>query len=244
MRSSIDMLRQVVPVLAKIRVPDFWRIILIGALLTSCNYRVLKDPEYGSKFNGTFSREEISFPQVEERVFQQSCIGCHGSGSQFDLAQYSSVVSHLSQIKDAVFVSRTMPKSGSLSAEQYALLQTWLAAGAPANPVDGPTNPAPTPVPSPVEPTFASIQQHIFVVRCVLCHTPTGEAKNVLLDTSAELLNSPRDLVLPGNPDESGLMIAIQRQDDKRMPPSRTGTALSDIEISAIRLWIQNGAKD
>ncbi len=70
------------------------------------------------------------------------------------------------------------------------------------------------------------------------------------LVTKEDLLNSPLELVIPGNVEESGLMIAITRVDQKRMPPIKdehgnpTGySALPDLEIEAIKKWILDGAQ-
>jgi Planctomycete cytochrome C len=95
----------------------------------------------------------------------------------------------------------------------------------------------------PLQPLFSSIKRNIFQVRCVSCHNPTGDGKNVPLDQLEDLTDSPRELVLPGDPDESGLIIALTRDDDKRMPPPEVGGPLSADEISIIRSWIQDGAK-
>jgi hypothetical protein len=53
------------------------------------------------------------------------------------------------------------------------------------------------------------------------------------------------ELVLPGNPDESGLVIAVERTDEKRMPLAKSGfSPLTPDEMTAIRNWIANGASD
>ena len=101
--------------------------------------------------------------------------------------------------------------------------------------------PAPKP---PLEPKYSSIKREIFDQRCVDCHSPDGKAKKVPLSPWKELMDSPRELVIPGNVEESGLVIAIQRTDDKRMPPPRTGPPLPADEIKAMRDWIKQGAKD
>ncbi len=65
------------------------------------------------------------------------------------------------------------------------------------------------------------------------------------MQTRKDLLDSPRDLVLPGDPDESGLVIAVSRTDAKRMPPPSTGKPpLADAEIAVIRQWIMSGAPE
>ena len=92
-------------------------------------------------------------------------------------------------------------------------------------------------------PTYDSIRETVFERRCVACHSKGGKAEDVPLEPLADLLASPRDLVLPGNPDESGLVIAVERGDKKRMPPASGGEALTGEQVRAIRAWIQAGAK-
>ena len=49
--------------------------------------------------------------------------------------------------------------------------------------------------------------------------------------------------MIPGNPDESGLMISLTRTDSKVMPPRNAAVPqLSANEIELIRSWIQEGA--
>ncbi|UOF01367.1 c-type cytochrome domain-containing protein [Bdellovibrio reynosensis] len=93
-----------------------------------------------------------------------------------------------------------------------------------------------------LEPTFESIDRLVFQKTCTDCHYAGGDGKRVLLDKNS-LLNSPLELVIPGNPDESGLIISFERTDDKRMPPEEDGyDALTPEEISVIRKWIEIGA--
>lgn len=90
---------------------------------------------------------------------------------------------------------------------------------------------------------FGSIHAGIFVPRCVSCHAKGKPAEDVPLDTREDLLSSPRELVLPGNPDESGLLIALTRNDSQRMPPPKSGIPpLSAAEIETVREWIRIGA--
>lgn len=98
--------------------------------------------------------------------------------------------------------------------------------------------------PQNLTPTFDSIYQYIFVRQCISCHAPGKEADRVLLDRTS-LLVSPRDLVKPGEPEISGLYLAVTRNDGDRMPPPDKGlNSLKPQEIEAIRVWIVNGAKD
>jgi len=93
------------------------------------------------------------------------------------------------------------------------------------------------------QPTFAVINQKIFQSKCMTCHGSSGGAKRVPLEPRDALLNSPLDLVIPENPDESGLVLAISRNDKKRMPPEKSGPALSTTEIAIIKKWILQGAQ-
>ena len=57
------------------------------------------------------------------------------------------------------------------------------------------------------------------------------------------LLDSPLMLIDLVNVDESGLLIALERTDDKRMPLAEEGySALAPEQIRIIREWISNGA--
>lgn len=96
----------------------------------------------------------------------------------------------------------------------------------------------------PLEPKFSSLRRRIFERRCTGCHSSGGTAEKVPLINLKELLASPRELVIPGNVEESGLLIALQRNDDKRMPPPERGSPLNADEIQTIRDWIAQGAKD
>jgi len=86
---------------------------------------------------------------------------------------------------------------------------------------------------------FSRIDQEIFQPKCIQCHGINGSAKRIPL-TKDFLLNSPLELALPGNPQESGLFIAVTRSDDRRMPPIESSEALSPTEIDLIGQWIQS----
>lgn len=207
----------------------------------------------------------LSYNYVVANVLQKKCIGCHGDAGGVNLQSYENTFSQIQAIKESVFVKKTMPKRGRLNQTEKAILWNWIELGAPErseleNPPVATTSPSPLPqnpelphpqppVPpiDPVQPnraTYLWIQQNIFETKCVDCHAVGKEAKNILLDRE-NLLNSPLELVIPENPDDSGLVIALERKDSKRMPPADEGYApLSEVEITAIREWIARGAKD
>lgn len=209
-----------------------------------CNYSKFKNPT-GDE-NQLFSLpaekvSELSYAVLAQKVFTPKCVSCHGTSGNISLENYTDVARYKEQIKKSVFIERTMPKRGGLSDEELSYLWNWLKMGTPEFPQSGTVPPIEE---EPLIATFASIDKHVFQVSCKECHNPTGTGKRILLDKES-LLNSPLELIIPENPDESGLVIALERSDDKRMPPEKEGySALNDETKAIIRKWIENGAKD
>jgi SAM-dependent methyltransferase len=76
---------------------------------------------------------------------------------------------------------------------------------------------------------------------CFACHGPDRAKRKggLRLDTEAGL-----SVVVPGQPGDSELMARITATDpSKRMPPPRSGRALSSQQIANLRQWIEQGAK-
>lgn len=212
---------------------------------------------------------KLTYAFVNREVFIPKCIGCHGSAGGVSLESYQSIKSGLSAIKRVTLVDKTMPKNDSLTPRQLSILKKWIALGAPkgGKPKPGPapnpsepqppvdeepgsgsgdeeTDPPPNVPSDPLVPTFSSIKSHILVPKCLNCHSPGGQAARIPMSTLKELLESPLELVIPGNPEESSVVIVIEKQDSKRMPPPESGDPLSSQEIQIIKEWIQNGAKE
>lgn len=213
----------------------------IGVL--GCNYTKLKKTSADENLTFSLPEEklsELSYSLISQKIFLPKCVSCHGSSGNVSLESYSDAVRNLALIKRAVFDEKTMPKRGSLSEEELAYLWNWIRLGAPEQAQNGDVGPKP----EPILPTYDSINRNVFQISCKDCHNSTGSGKRILFDKDA-LLNSPLELVIPGNPDESGLIVAIERIDGKRMPPAKEGySALKDDAKTAIRKWIENGAKD
>jgi uncharacterized membrane protein len=216
----------------------------------ACNYSILKHPVSQGQIPQSFKASELSFSSVYQKVFLPNCVGCHGNGGGINLETYPNVMANLLQIKQAAVDGRSMPKSPglALTGDQIGLLNAWILAGAPEAASDG----NPDPPPATLEPTFVSIQTNILQPKCVLCHAPGQPVERIPLVTKEDLLNSPLDIVIPGNPDESGIVLAIQGANPRKiMPPPKDASGnptgfvkLSDAEITAIVQWITNGAKD
>lgn len=223
-------------------------VIACGLMTTSCSYRINKNASnLDSIFVSNQQLESISYQEVKNKVFIPKCISCHGNSGGVNLEDYSSARSHINQITDSAILNRTMPKAGSepLSSEEYLLLVAWVKAGGPEKPSNGGNPPAPNPV-EVLKPEFASMKKIIIDRKCISCHRVDGKAPRVLLDTAKEMIDSPLDIVLPENPDESGLILTLDRENStKPMPPLDSGiTAVSKEDLEVIKEWIRKGAKD
>ena len=187
--------------------------------------------------------ESVSFNELYLKVLEPKCIGCHGTSGKINLESIDQVRRHIAQLKNSVLVTRRMPKLPylPLSNAELELVSAWIKANGPDHPINGDLAPV---IPN-LEPTFGSISQKILIPKCVACHRPGGEAPLVPLDSVADLVDSPLEIVMPGNPDESGLILVVKPGARKKMPPL-TGSisALQPFEIETIRAWIANGAKE
>jgi uncharacterized membrane protein len=230
--------------------PNISRLIVVTALvLTACggSMHEIRDSDFPSPANYKIS--ELTYSSVYQRVLRPNCVGCHGNGNSngTTLENYGDVKANLKQIYQTTVAQRKMPKAPMrpLTSDQLGILNAWIKADAPETAQD-------KEAPIPLGPMFDSIKYNILETKCLQCHVPGKSAAQIPLVTKDDLLNSPHELVIPGNPDESGIMVAIRGLNPKKlMPPPRdaqgkpTGfTKLSDQEIDAFAVWILNGAKD
>ena len=88
----------------------------------------------------------------------------------------------------------------------------------------------------------------ILSAACYSCHGPDEESReaDLRLDTHEGALADLGDhaAIVPGNPEESELMLRILSEDpDELMPPAETGDPLSEEEVDLLRRWIEEGAQ-
>lgn len=213
----------------------------IAGSFTACNYTRLKQLENVPNFGPLEPNEKLTlmnYEYISSRILQPKCASCHGTSGDINLENYGNVIAHLGGVQKSVFQEQTMPKRGTLSLEEKRLLWNWIALGAPK------TSTMLPPDPEPLLATYDSIDRQIFQTRCVTCHNPQDSGKRILLDR-VSLMESPLELVIPGNSDESGLVISVEREGDKRMPPAKDGySPLKSEEKAVIREWINAGAKN
>lgn len=187
--------------------------------------------------------QSISYKEVNEKVFQNKCIGCHGTSGGINLETYKAASSNLEAIKDSTIIRKTMPKSPvkALSQNELQLITAWVAAGGPDLPLNGSNGGGGNgPV---LEPTYASIKAQIIDRKCLSCHSAGGNASRMPFTTKDELLDSPYDIVVPNNPEESGLMIVLEQDARKPMPPQNSGfSPVSEAEKVILKEWILKGA--
>ena len=221
-----------------------WICFILVFLLAACNYTLFTqsaEVRGDQKFQMSKQQKlQLSYGYVANNVFVAKCVSCHGTAGRVNLETYQDILQHLGAIKKSVFQTKNMPKRGNLSNEELSILWNWIDIGAPESAGNG----QPAPPVEPLMPTYDSISKNIFESKCLSCHSTGNTAARVPL-TKDFLLNSPLELVLPGNADESGLVISVERQDAKRMPPTKEGySPLKIEELKVVREWIMNGAKD
>ena len=87
----------------------------------------------------------------------------------------------------------------------------------------------------------------ILVEHCYECHAEVNSKGGLLLDTRQgwETGGDSGPAILPGNPDDSLLIRAIQYRDpDLAMPPKKKGGRLTDAQIASLEEWVRMGAPD
>lgn len=138
-----------------------------------------------------------------------------------------------------------MPLVGDrLSDEELALVEYWIAEGAPAwsTREEGATATAD----DGGAPTYAHVEP-IFLKRCAVCHSPGGRLgappEGLRLDSyDAILAGGERLALLPGNPDASEIIRRVTGKASPAMP--LRAPRLSDAEIELLRRWVGAGARD
>jgi uncharacterized membrane protein len=212
--------------------------------LSACSYRVEHEV---SSIDDVFVSQEllakISYAEVKRVVFDPSCISCHGQSGNVNLEDFENTRAHLEDIKKTSLLSRKMPKAPFTTLDQTQLqyLTAWYKAGNPQFAAD----PNPEPPPVVLLPTFASIKKNIIDKKCLSCHNPNGDADRVPLDTVEAMINSPLEIIIPNNSEESGFILVTKEGARGKMPPPRSGiTAISASDLEIIKEWINKGAKD
>jgi hypothetical protein len=94
---------------------------------------------------------------------------------------------------------------------------------------------------SPAEDRFEKRVRPLLAARCVRCHGPQKAKAGLRLDSAAGLARGGKRgaAIVPGKPEKSLLIEAVQQSGDLKMPPSEK---LQEQEIADLTLWIRSGA--
>ncbi len=93
-----------------------------------------------------------------------------------------------------------------------------------------------------IEPTYESINEHIFIPKCAKCHTEDGDGAFMYDMTDlASIIFADENAITKKDPVSSYLIKSVTRTDKKRMPPPPR-PELSPEEIEVLKTWISKGA--
>jgi len=217
-------------------------VFLLQPVLSGCNFSIDKQPNGAGIKPSQELINKVSFQDVHA-IFRMHCTGCHGSSGGVNLETHAGAKAAMGRIHTTTILDRRMPKAPypALSLDQLNVIAAWIEAGGPELPLNG----APVTPEDPLLPKFESIKTLILQAKCVVCHAPGKKAENIPLIERSDLLDSPYDLVIPGDADGSGLILVLLEGARKKMPPSDSGISpVSENEIAIIKDWIKNGASD
>jgi len=197
-------------------------------------------------------------PLVRE-ILERNCFSCHGQDPA-DIKKNLNILDHklLLDKKRRLVVpgapadSRIIQRiaDGSMPPEEdeihlprvsemeLSILKDWVLGGAPPLPPEDPE--APT---APVVPysELAAKTKAIFHKHCYQCHK-YDVAKGGIKILNYRLLVTVRQVVVPGNPEDSELFQLLTTTDNALRMPRPPGQPLSAKEIATIREWIEEGA--
>ena len=211
-----------------------------------CNYSLSKTPLNFQQGAGAFETLPpgtlVSYSVIASSIMQPKCLECHssagGDAGGINLETYENVTANLGIIRSEV-ASDSMPKNRSkLSANQKAILFTWIDAGGPLTstpvvskpPVEPPTNP-PTPPTTPPEVEFISyemVNTKVIQPRCLGCHSEAGGNRG--------------DVNLETYENVAALAATIEVEIKSGSMPRPKNKPLTAEQKELILKWIANGA--
>ncbi|WP_413288549.1 C2H2-type zinc finger protein [Bdellovibrio sp. HCB337] len=193
------------------------------------------------------------YSALDSAIFQPKCAGCH---AQF--ASYTTLMAAKTKVGGSFIVAGNstasavhietnagrMPMGAPLPADQIAAIRAWIDAGAkPPGTVSGGGGgtvppPAPTPTPPPIVTgpggvDYANLENSIFKPKCASCHAQFASYTALMAAKTA----SGASFIVAGNAATSAVHIETAAG---RMP---RGVPLAANEVTAIRDWINAGAK-
>lgn len=211
---------------------------LVSILLSSCGY--YQSDKTKLEFTGIKQQDisALSFQTIKSTILSPRCISCH---QQYN--NYESVIVELKSIESSIENNRMPKNSSALSTGQKTLLTEWILIGAPENPGDV----TKIPLPKKIEANWNSINQNIFIPKCLVCHNPNGQANFLNLTSRQEFFKKRNELFgndkfidfdQPGN----SYLIKITQDNEEPMPPTWSNIeSLNTEEVNIILKWISLG---
>jgi hypothetical protein len=207
--------------------------------LSSCNYAEKKDAG-GSTVNVATSN--LDFAAVKSAVFAPRCLACH---QQYDT--FAGVKNEIASIAAAVSSDR-MPKSGGpLDDNLKKILREWIELGAPE--IKGAVAAPPTVIA--LEPNWNSIALNIVNKKCLVCHSPQGQAKFLDLSTRQAFFSGRNRTFGPSGAEkklldfetpEKSYLIDVVEDPVEPMPPTWSNIErLTSQELKVLQDWIGLG---
>jgi len=107
----------------------------ITALLFACSKRQAEELKPATPAGPTaVTTANVTYTNFAGALFQTKCNNCHGpSGAIKSIWLFNGLASikNDARVANAVLVTKTMPKGGSLTANERELLQAWVDKGMP-----------------------------------------------------------------------------------------------------------------
>lgn len=241
----------------------FYFITIFSFLLSSCNYKELKNATNAvAGKNPSFKANAVVGWDVMRDSVLTQCMSCHVGRTNPELGSYTSVVQNISKIESDVLQNVMPPaKNGyePLNSCYKSILTTWIQAGTPETTttkvIDLPdchtvgNQPPQEETPIALEPlNYDVLLKRILRPRCLNCHNPDSneaneegeEARNLLFYPFSEIENNATKWGISSS--KSKIIRHLESKDPKKvMPPPPKDLPLRDEEINYVKRWIDAG---
>jgi mono/diheme cytochrome c family protein len=108
---------------------------VITTLLFACSKRQAEELKPATPTGPTaVTTANVTYTNFAGALFQTKCNNCHGpNGALKSIWLFSGLpsIKNDARVANAVLVTKTMPKGGSLTANERELLQAWVDKGMP-----------------------------------------------------------------------------------------------------------------
>lgn len=184
------------------------------------------------------TKASVDFAEVKNRVLTPHCLTCHSN-----YANFVSVKSSATAILSAVEQDRMPKNAPPLPEDLKNLLRTWVAEGANEFLDSALGETMPEEEVSGLVPTWSSLSVRIFEPKCLVCHSPGGQAPWVDFSSRAAMAKTLIKHINFKNPEESNLIVRLTDPEEPMPPPPPQSniTQLTLEEVQVVIEWINAG---